>query len=188
MHVPARIRVPELAPHRVGTRGGLSRSASRCGSGTYGPRAAPRSEVDDGPALARRLPRAGQALGRRLRHAVASHGLTPTSLGVLGVLVAGGPASHRELAAALGVSPGTLTPVVDVLERAGSVTRTRDGADRRVVHVSISPDGRSRFADASAQVTRAFAEHLPQLPADQEAIVRAYLVSLLDALEPTPQP
>lgn len=147
-------------------------------------RVAERVEVDDGPALARLLPRAGQALGRRLRQAVAPHGLTPTSLGVLGVLVAGGPASHRELAAGLGVSPATLTPVVDALERAGSVVRARDGLDRRVVHVRISPEGRARFADASEQVNRAFVEHLPQLPADQEAIVRGYLVSLLAALEP----
>jgi DNA-binding MarR family transcriptional regulator len=145
---------------------------------------AQRADVDDGPPLARLLPRAGQVLGRRLRQVVAPHGLTPTSLGVLGVLIADGPASHRELAAGLGVSPATLTPVVDALERAGSVIRARDGADRRVVHVSVSPEGRSRFADATAQVTRAFAEHLPQLPADHEAIVRAYLVSLLAALEP----
>lgn len=137
-------------------------------------------------ALARLLPRAGQAIGRGYRHAVAAHGLTPASIGVLRLLVEGGPASHRELAAALGVAPGTLTPVVDALERAGSVTRKRDGVDRRVVRVAISAAGRARFAAASAQVARTFGERLPQPPPEHDAIVRGYLLSVLDALDRDP--
>jgi DNA-binding MarR family transcriptional regulator len=126
------------------------------------------------------LPRAGQAVDRVLRRAVAAHDLTPTSLGVLGVLVRGRPVAHRELAAELGVAPGTLTPVVDALERAGQAVRVRDAADRRVVRVSVTAPGRARHAAALDAVARALRERVPQPP----PAVRDYLQAVLDALDP----
>lgn len=126
------------------------------------------------------LPRAGQAVDRLLRRAVAAHELTPTTLGVLGVLVRGGAAAHRELAAELGVAPGTLTPAVDALERAGQVVRVRDAADRRVVRVSATPAGRDRHAAAFAAVEDVLRARVPQPP----PAVRDYLRAVLAALEP----
>ncbi|WP_300016793.1 MarR family transcriptional regulator [Pseudonocardia sp.] len=131
------------------------------------------------PAL---LPRTGQVIDRCFRRAVAGHGLTPTSIGVLGALAEGGPVSHRELAARLGVVPATLTPVVDALARAGSVRRERADTDRRVVRVAITAAGRGRLADATAQVERLFGERVPAPPAEHEPIVREYLIALVGAL------
>lgn len=124
------------------------------------------------------LARAGQATDRVLRRAVAAHDLTPTSLGVLGVLVGAGPAAHRELAAELGVAPGTLTAVVDALERSGHVVRIRDAADRRVVRVSATATGRARHAAALTAVTHVLRDRMPQPP----PAVRDYLQSVLDAM------
>ncbi len=45
--------------------------------------------------LGRLLARAGHALGGLHRRAAAAHGLTPTSLGVLGYLADGRAVSHR---------------------------------------------------------------------------------------------
>lgn len=126
------------------------------------------------------LPRAGQAVDRLLRRAVAAHDLTPTSLGVLGVLVRGGPAAHRELAAELGVAPATLTPAVDALERAGRVVRVRDAADRRVVRVAVTTAGRDRHTAAFAAVEGLLRDRVPQPP----PAVRDYLQAVLDALDP----
>ncbi len=47
----------------------------------------------------------------------------------------------------LGVTSGAVTAVLDRLERAGHVHRTRDSADRRQVHVHYNP-GASRIASA----------------------------------------
>lgn len=124
------------------------------------------------------LPRAGQAVDRVLRRAVAAHDLTPTSLGVLGVLVREGPTAHRELAAELGVAPGTLTPAVDALERAGQVVRVRDDSDRRVVRVSVTATGRARHAAAFAAVTDVLRDRVPHPP----PAVRDYLRAVLAAL------
>ncbi|MGE3287938.1 MAG: MarR family transcriptional regulator [Pseudonocardia sp.] len=101
-----------------------------------------------------------------------------------GVAVApagGAGRSHRELAARLGVAPATLTPALDALEHAGAVRRTRDPADRRVVRLAITPDGRHRLAQASP-VLRAAVGALPQPSPGDEEVVRRYLLALLAAV------
>jgi DNA-binding MarR family transcriptional regulator len=130
--------------------------------------------------LERLLVRAGQALQRRARAAAAGHGLSATALEVLGVLVVQDAPSQRDLAGHLRLSPATLTPVLDALEAAGALVRTRDGADRRVVRIAVTAAGRERAAAAATSVGHGVGFE----PSRQEAaVVRAYLVRLLDFLE-----
>ncbi len=125
----------------------------------------------------------GQALNRYYQRTVATHGLTSTSIGVLGVLAhAQTGVSHRELAAHLGLTPATLTPVVDTLEAAGELTRERDPADRRVVRLSITPRGRTRLVAAYGQVAMTLRERMPHPPPEQRAIIRDYLLAVLAAV------
>jgi MarR family transcriptional regulator, organic hydroperoxide resistance regulator len=134
------------------------------------------------------LVRAGQAAHSCAQRAAAAHGLTATALGVLGVLAQGDAVSHRELAGRLGVTPATLTPLVDGLEAAGAIVRARDRRDRRMVRVSITPAGRERFAAASEQVARDVGERLPRPAPADAAVVRAYLLSVLAAVGDGPGP
>jgi MarR family transcriptional regulator, organic hydroperoxide resistance regulator len=133
------------------------------------------------PSLAELLTRAGQAVGRFHRRAAATHGLSTTAMGVLGALSRSAGASHRELAARLGVTPATLTPVVDALEAAGDLTRDRDPADRRVVRLSITESGRARIVAASAAVEAAVAERMPAT--EHPAVVHDHLVAVLAAFD-----
>lgn len=135
--------------------------------------------VPDALAAGLLLPRAGQAVDRLLRRAVAAHGLTPTSLGVLGVLARGRPASHRDLAAALGIAPATLTPAVDALERGGFVRRVRDTNDRRVVQVRATDAGQARYAAAVDAATRELGARVPT----PSGAVRDYLAAVVTAAE-----
>lgn len=132
--------------------------------------------------LDRLLVRAGLAVQRFTRNAVAAHGLSATALDVLGALVELGEVSHRDLAGHLRLAPATLTPVLDALEGAGAVTRVRDGTDRRVVRVAVTARGRERYAEAATAVAAAAAA-LPAPTADQAELIRAYLLDLLDALD-----
>lgn len=130
----------------------------------------------------------GHALSRYYQRTVATHGLTSTSIGVLGVLAhADTGVSHRELAAHLGLTPATLTPVVDTLEATGELTRERDLTDRRVVRLSITPLGRSRLVEAFGHVALTFRERMPHPPAEQHAIIRAYLLAVLAAVSDAEQ-
>jgi DNA-binding MarR family transcriptional regulator len=132
--------------------------------------------------LGKLLPWVGTAVSRRFHQLVAAHGMTPTALSVLGVLAHRDGVSHRELAGHLGRTPATLTPVVDALEAAGEVRRDRDGTDRRVVRLSITPAGRERLTATFAQVATSFRERMPHPPPEHEAIIRAYLTAVLTAV------
>lgn len=48
-----------------------------------------------------------------------------------------------ELGEQLSLESNTLTPMLKRLEASGFITRRRDGADERVVRVSLTPQGRS---------------------------------------------
>lgn len=98
-----------------------------------------------------------------------SAGLNGTDLQAVGLLVAGGPATPGELAARTGLTAGgAITAVVDRLERAGFVTRSRDPQDRRRVLVSAVPDAIAQaVGPAYAGVTERWGEVLAALSDEQ---------------------
>lgn len=94
---------------------------------------------------------AHQAMTRTYRPHLEPHGLTYPQYLVLLVLWEQGTASVREIGDRLGLDSGTLTPLLKRLEAAGTVRRTRDRSDERVVRVSLTPAGealRAPIADA----------------------------------------
>ena len=74
-----------------------------------------------------------------LHQAIADRlGLSPTDHKCLGLLVdAGRPVTPGELATLTGLTTGAVTGVVDRLEAAGFVRRTRDPEDRRKVGIEV---------------------------------------------------
>jgi DNA-binding MarR family transcriptional regulator len=79
--------------------------------------------------------------------AVARHaGLNSTDLQTVGLLMEQGPSTPGELARHIGMtSGGSITAVVDRLERAGYVSRRRDQTDRR--RVLVEADARRVMRD-----------------------------------------
>ena len=70
-----------------------------------------------------------------------SVGLNGTDLQAVGLLLNSGPATPGELAARTGLTAGgAVTAMIDRLERAGYVHRSRDEHDRRRVLVTADPD------------------------------------------------
>ncbi len=76
-----------------------------------------------------------------LRHT----GLTQSQAEVIFALGKGGPQSCKELGGQALITKGTLTGILDRLERRGWVTRHPSRTDRRVMIVSLSPTGQSLF-------------------------------------------
>ena len=58
----------------------------------------------------------------------------------------GRPVSQREISDRLSLDPSDLVTLVDILERAGMVTRQRDPADRRRYALDLTPEGRRAVA------------------------------------------
>lgn len=135
---------------------------------------------------------AGHVSGQRWHRVTSTqHGLTSAGASVLLVLAFGvgrsgfdegtpGRATSGELARRLWIRPATMTGIVDNLERAGLVRRTRDDADRRQVWISVTPAGMERVRELGARLRRAF----PMTPTEQDpekvAIVRQYLIELIE--------
>ncbi len=55
-----------------------------------------------------------------------------------------GPKSHGQLAQSLGVTKGSLTPIVQRLEAEGLVTRQRDNNDRRITWITPTAAARAK--------------------------------------------
>ncbi|HEY4277591.1 MAG TPA: MarR family transcriptional regulator [Conexibacter sp.] len=62
-------------------------------------------------------------------------------------------ATAGQLAKAAELTPGTVTALLDQLEREGMVERTRSTDDRRLVFVSLTPAGQAELAQKRARWT-----------------------------------
>jgi DNA-binding MarR family transcriptional regulator len=94
--------------------------------------------------------------------------------------------SHRELAARMYLSGPTITHHLDRMEASGLITRTRDHADRRVVHVAMTPAGAERFRELEAVADATDAEIRALLPAGDAAGLHDLLAQLHGAMLATP--
>ena len=97
------------------------------------------AEADD--ELAARLRVAVTRLNRKLRQQSLA-GLSPAQASALGMVNKLGSPTLGELAAAEQVQPPTVTRLVTSMENAGLLAKETDGADRRVVRVRITAEGR----------------------------------------------
>ena len=85
-------------------------------------------------------------------------GLTYPQYLVLVTLQPGRPASVKDVADALSLDHGTLTPLLRRMEAAGLITRRRSGVDERRVEVGLTGAGeamRLRFDDVQCVVAEA---------------------------------
>lgn len=125
-------------------------------------------------ALASNVFRAATAMRRRLEQsALRGTGLSWTAFKVLWVLWIWGSQETRFVAVEADVTKGTLTGVLDTLQKRGLITRLRDADDRRLMTAALTPQGRDLIEDVfptfNAQ-ERAIVDLLH--PADQHALTR----------------
>jgi MarR family transcriptional regulator, 2-MHQ and catechol-resistance regulon repressor len=89
-----------------------------------------------------KLTRASESVSKRIHTDLAEAGLTFTQFAVLEALYVKGPMCQRSLSEkVLSHSSGNMTLVVDNLEKRGLVERERRAADRRMMHVRLTPAG-----------------------------------------------
>jgi DNA-binding MarR family transcriptional regulator len=112
--------------------------------------AAPAHTAGASTELAASLVSIGAQIGRQLGHAADGDGLTRARLSALGRLVFGGPSTLGQLAAHEGVRPPTMTRLVQSMEAAGLVGRTRHPSDGRSILLSATPAGEALLASGQA--------------------------------------
>ncbi len=117
------------------------------------------------------------------QHAAQRFGLNRTDLRALDLIGQAGTTSPTALAAALGMSTGATSTVLDRLEAAGYARREPDPDHRRRTLVRMSPRAQQLSAEIFAPVIRATAEHAAGHPDGELRAIAAFLADHRRALE-----
>ncbi|ODT96242.1 MAG: hypothetical protein ABS81_31040 [Pseudonocardia sp. SCN 72-86] len=116
--------------------------------------------------LAGRLRIALSRLGHALRAPDDQEGLTPTRIATLSILESAGPLRVGALAERIGISPPTMTRLVDCLGELEMVRRDPDPDDQRATRVSLSAHGSALLVGLRHRGTGMLAERIADLDDD----------------------
>ena len=139
---------------------------------------------DEGPPGAERLIEDVMGLWRLVRAAVyPPHHvrLTAEQFWLLRYLERQCPVSVGALAEALGITPSSATTACKRLEQAGLVTRTRQAADKRVVLVDLTAQGRAQLDELRRRQREAVGRLLAVLDPQEQATLQRLLARVLAA-------
>ncbi|WP_205752874.1 MarR family winged helix-turn-helix transcriptional regulator [Cryptosporangium phraense] len=113
------------------------------------------------------------------------HGLHATDLqALIEVMDAegrGSPLTPGLLGAALGLSSGATTAVIDRLETLGHLRRVREGADRRRVYLHYDEDGMALAREFFGPLQERILEVVQQFSAEDVEVAHRFLVAVVDA-------
>ncbi|MFD2656690.1 MarR family winged helix-turn-helix transcriptional regulator [Gracilibacillus thailandensis] len=117
------------------------------------------------------LSKAYRAVADQVAKDIRSHGLNTTDFGVLELLYHQGEQPLQKIGDKILLASGSITYVVDKLEKKGLVKRTPCPSDRRITYASITENGQQLLNDI-------FPEHWKQIEAitaglDEEEKVEA---------------
>ncbi|GHB28334.1 MarR family transcriptional regulator [Streptomyces viridiviolaceus] len=108
-------------------------------------------------------------------------GITPAQSRLLRTLAHyGSPPRMADLAERLEVVPRAVTTLVDGLEAAGKVRRVPDPANRRVIRIELTDDGRAALRELRGARRSAAEEILAPLTDEQRAALGGLLDTLID--------
>ena len=125
-----------------------------------------------------------QSESRRLaKDQAAKHGITPTQLNVLKLLLTVGDLSLSEISQRMAATNSTITGIVDRMVAAELVAREQSEDDRRVWRISLTPHGRQiakKLEVAPWEILRTAVMALPK--AELEQLITT-LVKVADHVE-----
>jgi DNA-binding MarR family transcriptional regulator len=109
--------------------------------------------------------------------------LSFAQLGLLHGLAGRSECSARQLAEHSALSPATVTQMLESLEAAGLVTRTRSAQDRRVVHTVLTEQGAAVVAGRQRDMEERWDAALVEFSVDELATASKILDRIADMLE-----
>ncbi len=113
-------------------------------------------------------------LAYHLRVPATKSGITPTRLAALAALARHGEGCRQgDLAAQMGVSPASMTRLVDILTEAGWVLRQRDASDARAFLLRLSAHGRRTLEGLRSESTSRLSADIEALTDDERRTLAA---------------
>jgi DNA-binding MarR family transcriptional regulator len=151
-----------------------------------------RPDLDAAPmAVIGRLSRLARLIDAELARTFRAHDLDGSSFDVLATLRRSGPPyrlTPAELMRSSMITSGAVTQRLDRLEARGLVTRTRNEADARSVHVALTDAGRRLIDDTLPDHLATEHRLLTPLDPEQRDTLAGYLRDLLTALDNHDEP
>ena len=114
---------------------------------------------------------------------ISPHGLTISQGYTLLAFAPQGAVSMGELSASMELANSTMTRMVDQLVRKGLVQREPDDADRRVILVSLTPQGQEMQHALRTEFQEFFELVLQEIEEDERATVVDALEKLVNVIE-----
>ena len=133
--------------------------------------------------LAEQLLRLTRRLQRIQSRQLEPIGITPAQFRLLRTTAHyDGPPRMADLAERLDVVPRAVTTLVDGLEASGRVRRAPDPANRRVIRIEITDEGRAVLRSLRDARKAAAEEILAPLTAEQREVLGGLLTALVDGM------
>ena len=129
----------------------------------------------------RKITRAIDLQSKKLMREV---GLTAPQLLVLKVIEAEGSVIPSNVAREVHLSQATVTSILDRLEKAGLILRTRSETDRRVIHLELTSEGHAKAQSAPDLLQAGFIEKFDSLESwERHQLVASIqrIASMMDA-------
>ncbi|MFD3536921.1 MarR family winged helix-turn-helix transcriptional regulator [Streptomyces sp. NPDC058664] len=145
--------------------------------------AAPEGPVGDLQSFAVALRRTQGELHRLVHGFAQTQGLHPTDVHALAVVLdSPEPLTPGRLREHLGLTSGAVTACLDRLEKAGHIRRTRESADRRVVHVRYEDGARAAARRYFLPLAEAAERTREQFDPTELSVALRFLTTLNDEL------
>lgn len=141
----------------------------------------PTPDADQVGNLALLIGKVGVAVNRRVAAGLDSIGLRPKHLGALAALRASPSSSQQLLGEQLGVDASAVVAIVDDLEEAGLVQRTRPPGDRRRYALDITDAGLQMLTRGEAVATLVNEQMLAALTDDERSRLLTLLLQIVRA-------
>jgi DNA-binding MarR family transcriptional regulator len=112
-------------------------------------------------------------------------GLTVKHYGLLTLLVHEGAVSQGRLGEVMRIDRTTMVALIDELERAGLVDRTRNPEDRRAYALAATAEGKRIQRRAATLMKRVYDETLSPLSTDERDELRRMLIAVIEGQTPS---
>jgi MarR family transcriptional regulator, 2-MHQ and catechol-resistance regulon repressor len=124
------------------------------------------------------LARCTNSVFEHARDDIQQHDLKPSEFAVLEMLYHKGPMPLGEVASRVLLTTGSLTHVIDQLEKKGLVARVPCAKDRRVLYADLTEEGRMKIADIFPGHAERIRQALSGLSAEEQEQAIALLKRL----------
>lgn len=132
-------------------------------------------DVEDYAPILTAIRRITRAIDLHSKRLVKRSGLTVPQLLVMQSILRHGKIAIGVIANDVSLSQGTVTAIVDRLERQGMVRRERSGSDKRVVHVCLTLEGQTKLEEAPEPIQAGFVREFRMLSDwEQHMLISAF--------------